>query len=214
MPIDVFMSIGRTATDQQDRFVAAVERLLTEHGLTPRRATWSSVQPLKKVEEVLATCCGTVIVAFERLVANEALELRGGAKQKRIADLRLPTVWNQIEAALGYSRGYPLLVICENGLRSEGLLEKGYDWYVQLLDIDPREVDTPEFRGVFEDWNERVKNFHETRSALSTKGLPNPAEAAVAELLGALKPAQLWGTLAALVSVIVFVAGVAYKLGH
>jgi hypothetical protein len=154
-----------------------------------------------------------------RLAASGAFELRGSAKEQRIADLRLPTVWNQIEAALGYSRGHPLLVICENGLRSEGLLEKGYDWYVQWLDIDPREVDTREFREVFDDSKERVEKVHETRSALATtplpaKGLSNPADATVAELLGSLKPAQLWGALATLGAFIVFVAGIAYKLGH
>ena len=43
----------------------------------------------------------------------------------------LPTVWNQIEAAMAYTLGRPLLVIVEDGLVSEGLLEGKYDWIVQ-----------------------------------------------------------------------------------
>lgn len=212
MAINVFVSVGRAATPEQEAFVSAIDQLLLDSGFTPCHAQFSSVQPLKKVEEVLATCCGSVIVAFERLFAEGAVELRGGSKEKRLAQLRLPTVWNQVEAALAYSRGHPMLVLCEEGLRSEGLLEKGYDWNVHWISIDRAALATREVRGIFADWAERVKAYQ--AAPHSKAKMKDVTQMPIAELIGSLTPAQLWAALASLVTVLAGVAAVAYKLGQ
>ena len=48
------------------------------------------------------------------------LTRRGG--EDLLSSIRLPTVWNQIEAAMAHMHEIPLLVIAERGLREEGLL--------------------------------------------------------------------------------------------
>lgn len=119
-------------------FVSSVERLLLQHGMQPRRAQFSSVQPLKKIEEVMRECAGTIIIAFERVFVERGCELRGGENEKFWEGERLPTVWNQIEAAMAYGMAHPLLVLCEAGLRIEGLLDDRYDWYVQRIALDQK----------------------------------------------------------------------------
>ncbi len=57
---------------------------------------------------------------------------------------------------MAYVLGHPLLVIVENGARDEGLLETGYDWYVQRVDLDPATFGKKQFIGVFADWKRRV----------------------------------------------------------
>ena len=71
-----------------------------------------------------------VVIALERLFVATGSEKAGGASETKLADLKIATSWNHIEAALAYSRGYPL---CpgQEGVRPDGLLEKGFDWYVQ-----------------------------------------------------------------------------------
>jgi hypothetical protein len=210
---EVFVSVGRTSTPEQERFVSAVEDLLRSNGLEPRtagRTSFSADQPLVHVRDLMKKCAGTVIVAFERLYLREGTERRGSDKAAPLADVKLPTVWNQVEAALAYSQGHPLLVVVEKGIRSEGLLERGYDWYVQWVDIDGSVLSSKEFQGVFADWKKKVVE-HKRSSRHSSAG--SPADLTIGQILSGLTPAQLWGTLAALAALIIGAATVAFQAG-
>ena len=69
-------------------------------------------------------CAGAVVIALERTYFAEGIDKRGGGetRERILKDVRLPTTWNHIEAALSYAQGLPLLVIVEEGLKEEGLL--------------------------------------------------------------------------------------------
>jgi hypothetical protein len=156
----VFLSVGRTFNDEQEQFVVAVEELLQAHGFKPQtvgRNYFSNQQPLKTVTELMDKCAGAVIVALERTHVREAIDKRGSPAETVLQAINLATVWNQIEAAMAYSLGLPLLVLVEDGLRSEGLLETGYDWYVNWVNLKRPVLDSREFLGVFEDWKARVE---------------------------------------------------------
>jgi hypothetical protein len=49
-----------------------------------------------------------------------------------------------------------LLVLVEEGLRGDGLLEKGFDWYVQTVKLDPSPLHTLVFNGVLASWKEKL----------------------------------------------------------
>ena len=159
----IFLSVGRTSTKEQEDFVKAVEDFLQSHGLIPQtlgRTFFSSIQPLKAVDDLMRQCCGVVVVAFERIQIVTGIEKRGSPEEHRLESTALPTVWNQIEAAMAYTLSHPLLVIIENGLRSEGLLERGYDWYVNWVNLSEVALNEKEFQGVFADWRRRVDEFY------------------------------------------------------
>lgn len=205
--LNVFVSVGGTATDSQEAFVRAVEDRLRSEGLVPHtvgRNTFSSDAPLKTVTELLDKCSGTVVIALERMYFPSGIEKRGGPKEVPLSDVRLPTPWNQIEAAMAYSRNHPLMVIVESGLKSEGLLERGNDWYVQWVKPEAAALSTTEFNGVLASWKQKM---------LSTPKTPAPTKVAseltLAELAGSLKPAQLWSFLGALATLV----GGAFALG-
>src|SRR5690349_19335419 len=146
MPINVFFSVGRTSTSQQEDFVRAIEQYLQSSGLIPQtvgRSYNKNQQPLKSVQECMGECSGTLVLAFERSFIAQGLEKRGSANEAVLNQVKLPTVWNQIEAAMSYSSGLPILVIVENGIKSEGLLEKGYDWFVNWVDLDKSPLTDP-----------------------------------------------------------------------
>ena len=159
----IFLSVGKTSTKEQEDFVAAVEDYFRSYGLLPQtvgRTYFSSIQPLKAVDDLMRQCCGTVIIAFERIHIEVGTEKRGSLEERHLENDALPTVWNQIEAAMAYTLGHPLLVIIEQGLRSEGLLERGYDWYVNWVHLTNTVLTEREFQGVFEDWKRRVDEFY------------------------------------------------------
>ncbi len=160
--IKVFVSVGRTSTPQQEEFVSAIEAHMLDHGLAPQalgRNYWSSQQPLRAIDELMSQCSGVAIVGFERLRVVQAIDRRGSEAERSLADFALPTVWNQIEAAMAYSRGLPLLVLVQEELRTEGLLETGYDWYVKRMRIGANATSDREFRGIFDDWRSRVGTY-------------------------------------------------------
>jgi hypothetical protein len=207
----VFVSVGSTANDTQEAFVRAVEDRLRTEGLIPHtvgRNTFSSDSPFKAVTELMNRCSGVVVIAFERLHVAQGSEKRGGPKESTLSDVKIATAWNQIEAAMAYCRGFPLLVLVEEGLRADGLLEKGLDWYVQTVKVDPSSLHTQVFNGVLADWKEKLG----ARAKRSTDATPNPGDLTVAQLLGALKPAQLWSALAALAGLIAAAFALGAKL--
>lgn len=205
--LDVFVSVGGTATDQQEAFVRAVEDRLRSEGLAPHtvgRNTFSSDAPLKTVTELLDRCSGTVVIALERMYFASGTEKRGGPRESSLSDIRLPTPWNQIEAAMAYSRAHPLMVIVESGLKGDGLLERGNDWYVQQVKPEAAALNTPEFNGVLASWKQKM-----LQSPKKLSRSKPASELTVAELIGGLKPAQLWSVLASLAVLV----GGAFALG-
>jgi len=208
----IFVSVGSTATAAQEAFVRAVEERLRAEGLVPHtvgRNSFSSESPFRAVTELLDRCAGVVVIALERLHIDHGAEKRGGAQEAALADVKLATPWNQIEAALAYSRGYPLLVLVEDGVRTDGLLETGFDWYVQSVRLDPAALATPVFNGVLSSWKAKLKPPMPRAALAPASVAANPGERSVAQLLGELKPAQLWSVLIAAATLV----GGAFALG-
>lgn len=216
----IFLSVGKTSTPKQEAFVTAIEKHLQVNDLFPKtvgRSAFSSDQPLKLVSDLMKECSGTVIIAFERTYIESGIERRGSSEEKTFSKMPLPTVWNQIEAAMAYTHSHPLLVIVEHGLKSEGLLEKGYDWYVQSCKLDESVLAGPEFVGVFADWKRRVESLaaHSHTKDSDMRSTPTtPEKLTVGDILKALTMTQLWAIISGLGVLLAAVATTAFKLGQ
>ena len=142
MTTKVFISKGSTTTVKQREFIDGVLESLEVSGLSPRimyENEWSHEQPLVAIKKVIRECSGAVVIAFERTIIEKGVELKKDGK-KKLQNIALTTPWNQIEAAMAYSFDLPLLVIAENGLKSEGLIEQGYDWNVYWTDLRLKKI--------------------------------------------------------------------------
>jgi hypothetical protein len=158
-------------------------------------------------------CKGSVIIAFERVHIESGLERRGSKEEAALSNQCLPTVWNQIEAAMAYVQHHPLLVICENGLRSEGLIETGYDWYVQWVGLDESSLSTSQFNGTFDDWCRRVT----TRAGeVDTDGAASvrPEDVSLGQILAAMTMKQAWSLAAAVLTFLAGVASASFWIGQ
>ena len=56
-----------------------------------------------------------------------------------------------------YSRGLPLLVVDEKGIRPEGLLELGNDWYAQSIPLDNACLNSNESNGILASWTGKIE---------------------------------------------------------
>jgi hypothetical protein len=206
--MNVFVSVGSTSSPDQEEFVRNVEERLRAEGLVPQtvgRNVFTADSPFIAVTRLMESCSGVVVVALERLYIEVGSEKRGGASQADIRNVKVATPWNQIEAAMGYVRKLPLLVLVEDGVRADGLLEKGLDWYVQTVNLNRESLSTPTFNGVLASWKQKMS----APAVKPPQVVAMPDEMTVAQLLGALKPAQLWSFLGALAAAL----GGAFALG-
>jgi hypothetical protein len=215
MSTDVFLSVGRTFTDEQERFVSALELTLRTAGLNPRtvgRSDFSSKAPLRRIAEVLEECHGSVVLAFERSRAPQWVDRPGSPEEQQFDDARFPTVWNEIEASMSYAKRLPLLVLVQSGLRDDGLLEARYDWYVQWIDLQEASLRTNEFQAVLADWVKEVDK-HRTGALDNAEVARSAKDASLKELVGTLTVPQLWAALGSVGTILVAVATIAYKVG-
>ena len=108
---------------------------------------------------------------------------------------------------MAHSRNHPLMIIVEDGLKSEGLLEHGNEWYVQSVKLSVAALSTAEFNGILSSWKQKM---------LAVTTVPTsshaPSELTVAELIGSLKPAQLYSVLGAIATLIAGAFAVGAKL--
>lgn len=193
--MDVFVSVGTGLNPRQERFVSAVEERLRATGLNPRtigRNTFSADAPLRAVTALMDDCSGAVVIALERCFVNGGIERRGSDREAVLPPCSFPTAWNQIEAAMAHARGLPLLVLVDEQVRSDGLLEKGNDWHVQELPVEPAALNSAEFNGILASWRDRVAQFKPKAAAPAGVVKLDPATLSIGELVAALKPTQLW----------------------
>jgi hypothetical protein len=197
--MNVFVSVGSTSSVLQEDFVRAVEDRLRAEGLVPQTVghnVFPADSPFNAVTRLMDTCHGVVVIALERLYIEVGSEKRGSASQAPLGKVKIATPWNHIEATMGYSRGLPLLVLVEEDVRADGLLERGLDWYVQTVTLSRESLNTNTFNGVLASWKQKMSSPPDKTARATTP----PNEMTVAQLLGALKPAQLWSTLGAVVA--------------
>lgn len=192
--MDIFISVGKTFNKTHEDFVSGLEDYLRANGMNPRavgRTDFSHKNPLKFIEELMKQCDGAIIIAFERLHVSEGVEKRGSENQKEIRDENIPTAWNQIEAAMSYTLGLPLFVLVEMGCRNEGLLEAGYDWYVQRITMSRETLQTKSFMGSFANWKNELEQKKKEKKSLSLKETPDIDKMTLGQFFTSLKLSHL-----------------------
>lgn len=217
----VFISIS-SAMDAKERAAEdAIFRSLELAGLAPirmERNKWSSDQPLRAIREAIRECSGIVVVVFPRYSFSEgSVRLKTGGEEQ-LRNIRMPTSWNQIEAAIGYTIGLPLFVIAQNGVRADGLLEE-YDWKVFWSDFSEQELQSEAFLGYLGSWRDRVLS-HASDAEKQAAAIPDVAATeqdlskwSIGRWLKELTPNQLKGLIAIYLGSLAAVASVAYKVG-
>lgn len=215
MTTKVFISKGSAASPEQRVFVDAVLDMLKTVGIYPRimnENEWSYEQPLKAINKIIKECDGAVVIAFTRTQFKKGIEIKKDS-YNQLSDIRLPTPWNHIEAAMAYSYGLPLLVIAENGLKPEGLIEDGYDWRIYWTDLNPDVVKSDSFKGFLNSWKDAIVNKKNNKDSIISGNISDPSQLKIGTLLRSMTIPQLWKTAAAIIALLSFVAAGSYRLG-
>ena len=125
-PPRVFLSLTSPRRPAQEAFVAGLMSAIASNGMTPVRLTGgrrSSPAPLEPIRHIMQTCRGTIVIAMARNHVVEGVDYANGKDGQRYRDRYLATEWVQIETALAYQLGHPILVLREDLVHPAGLLD-------------------------------------------------------------------------------------------
>jgi hypothetical protein len=209
---NVFVSMGTPFNDKQRAFRQTLINVLRSQGIVPRmlnETEYPPGNPLPHIRSLISECEGALIVAYERKHVEAGTEKRNSENQKDVGNTLYTTPWNHIESAIAYSLDKPLLMICEKGLRREGLIEDKLDWYVIDIEIDPAQLTAPEFNGRISAWRDHIRTYR-SKSFVSSIDFTDlkairPLEVATRLTIGS------WATL---VGAAVFLIGIGFTLAR
>lgn len=174
MKVPVFVSRPTPHLQAQREFIDLIKHELEAKGFTPMTlgpgSSYDYEAPLVGIRRMLRHCCGLVSVAFKRTHATAATKYYGAdipsQSAQSIGDIWLTSPYCQIEPAMAFQLGLPVLILREEGVLAEGVLEKGVTGlYLPEFNLETASsyVSGEEFRHLLEQWGGYVRTVYKRR---------------------------------------------------
>jgi hypothetical protein len=140
--VPVFLSCPTPFLEQQRLFIAGVTKYLEERGLEPRtlgQTNYDLDTPLRAVRRMLRESNGVLTIALRRhyiTTGSSKPSSDMGAKAQDLSGQWFTSAWSQIEPAMAFQLGLPVMVLRESGVLADGILERGIlDVYLPEFDV-------------------------------------------------------------------------------
>lgn len=173
MKDSVFLSYPQPYLKKQKQFIDKVASYLEERGLQPRTlgvTDYDMDAPLTAIRRLLLESNGLIAIAFRRsLVVNGVGKPDSdmGEKTYDLSNRWLTSPYCQIEPAMAFQLGLPILVIREKGVVEEGVLEKGVlGIYMPGFDLDgdiSEYFSSNEWKQIIQKWEGYVRQVVERK---------------------------------------------------
>ena len=166
MLTSVFLSYPKPYLKSQEEFIEKLGTYLKGRHFIPRTlgvTDYDMQEPLAAVRSLLLESSGLIAIAFRR---NHIAEGSGkpdsdmGESAYSLNNQWLTTPWCQIEPAMAFQIGLPVLIFREKGVIPEGILEKGvFGTYMPEFDLESgvdSYFESQEYRQVIQTWEYKV----------------------------------------------------------
>lgn len=168
MEIPIFISCPKSYLNRQETFLNKVEDYLRSCELRPLtlgRTEYSIDTPLEAIRRMMAGSFGLLALAFRRTYIEAGFDRPNSDRGERATDRSdswLSSTYCQIEPAMAYQIGLPILIWRETGVAAEGLLDRGaVGLAMPEFDLDnPPNLSQREWRQPLNDWVDRVRSAH------------------------------------------------------
>ncbi|MCI4626624.1 MAG: hypothetical protein L3V56_11770 [Candidatus Magnetoovum sp. WYHC-5] len=177
MKISVFLSYPKPHIKKQEEFINRLELYLKQRGFLPRTlgvTDYNMDAPLSAIRSLMLESNGLITIALRRTFVSNAVMRKytdiDGITEIEVSNRWLTSPYCQIEPAMAFQLGLPILIIREKGVVDDGLLEKGvmgvYMPEVDLEDSLDNYFNSVEWYDIIGKWEGYV------RSVVSAKGNP------------------------------------------
>lgn len=178
MTISIFLSYPKPCFERQAVFVRKISDYLMTRGFDPRTlgvTDYDMDAPLTAIRRLMLESNGLLTIAFRRtFIEKGTTRLRTDIdtlREESVDNRWLTTPWAQIEPAMAYQLGLPVLILREKGVLADGILERGVvGLYMPEFDLEPAIIDdylqSAEWKGMIGKWEGYV------RSVVNRKGRP------------------------------------------
>ncbi|WP_260471259.1 hypothetical protein [Streptococcus cristatus] len=174
MKHNVFLSYPKPFLSNQEKFIEKIRKHLKERNFEPCTlgvTDYNMDAPLKAIKEIMENSNGVVTVAFRRNKIKEGVGKPDSDLNQDSYDLDnswLTSPYCQIEPAMGYQLGLPIIIFREKGVLAEGILEKGVlGIFMPEFDLSG-DIDeyfsSAEWKQLIEHWERQVKEFIDSKS--------------------------------------------------
>lgn len=168
MEIPVFISCPKSYLSRQEEFLQKIEVFLKACELRPMtlgRNEYSMDAPLEAIRRLMSGSFGLLALAFRRTAILDGTDRPNSdlnEKQVSRSGSWLSSPYCQIEPAMAYQIGLPILIWRESGVTPEGLLDRGtIGLSMPEFDLDtPPDLDLREWWQPLQDWVDRVRAAH------------------------------------------------------
>lgn len=172
----IFLSYPRPYLKRQEYFIQKITIYLEDRGFLPRTlgvTDYDMDAPLAAIRRLMLESNGLIAIAFRRSLINDGVGKPGGdlgQSEYSISNQWLTSPYCQIEPAMAYQIGLPVLILREKGVIADGILEKGVlGVYMPEFDLDnniDEYFESREWGNIINKWEGYV------RMVLENKGRP------------------------------------------
>ena len=174
--IPVFLSYPKPYCKSQQTFIKGIEEYLDSRGFIGRTlgvTDYDMSEPLTAIRRLMLECNGLITIALRRIF----IEIGTSKPNSDIGETSFPmgnrwltSPYCQIEPAMAFQIGLPILILRENGVIPDGLLEKGVSGiYLPEVNIETSfntYLASEEWRQIMGKWEGNV------RTVVENKGKP------------------------------------------
>ena len=173
MGISVFLSYPKPFLKKQQLFIEKVSEYLESRGFQPRTlgiTDYDMDAPLKAIRRLMLESNGLITIAFRKSLIRSG-ELRPdsdlGYSASDLSGKWLTTPYCQIEPAMAYQLGLPILIFREKDVITEGMLSKhATGSYMPEFDLDS-DIETyfssMEWKQILQKWESYVLKVVENK---------------------------------------------------
>lgn len=176
MSISVFLSYPVPFLQNQLDFIDLLKTYLRERGFEARTlgvTDYDMREPLTAIRRLMLESNGLITIAFKRTLVERAFQKPSSDldfQSKKMSNCWYTSPYCQIEPAMAFQIGLPILILREKGVVAEGVLEKGVTGtYLPEFDLSKGAkfyLESDEWKQIIGEWEGYV------RKVVYTKGLP------------------------------------------
>lgn len=167
----IFLSYPKSINDMQKEFISKLTAVLHTADLEPRTlgiTDYDTAAPLLAIRRLMLESYGIITIAFRRTHVNEGVFKPGTPQSSPIKDRWFTSPYCQIEPAMAFQMGLPLLVLREEGVLPDGILERGVlGTYMPEFDLNKpgdQYLDSREWRDLFKKWERQVFQVYDKKA--------------------------------------------------